>query len=526
MTDYSFSQADIRQVEEHGLNMPQIESQIQTITRGFSPLKLIKPCTPGEGIVMLNPAEIQDAENYFKREIQSKLWLHFIPASGAASRMFKPLLSLLNSYPSISRSVFYHGVINKDPDFLSLEQFLNNIQKFAFFEDLQACLREQTGKTVKELISREHYREILDILLTPKGLNYGKIPKALIKFHKNDQQSLSPVDEHLFEAALTCSPFPKNSHVHFTISEDFLDPLKEYIQCRKNAETEVLRPSSVSFSVQSKSSDTLALDLENKPFRDSKGRLVLRPAGHGALLRNLSQVSGEYDIVFIKNIDNVQTLSAKTPSIQNMRMLAGLLLGIQEKIFNYQKELDLTKPDKSHVQQIVKFIKETLSLTPPPALHSESLENQINYLRHTLNRPVRICGLVRNKGEIGGLPFWVENHDKSRSLQIVETSQIDLNSDKVMSMVRSSTHFNPVFMVLGLKNYKGEAYDLTHFSEPEGGIISIKSHEGRNLKALELPGLWNGGMYYWNTLFAEIPESTFVPVKTFTDLLVCEHQGQ
>lgn len=505
--------------------MEQIQTQIQTIIRGLSPLKLVKPCTLGEGILELNPSQILDAENYFIREIQSRLWIHFIPASGAASRMFKPLLSLLNNFPKISRSVFYHGVINKDPDFLSLEQFLNHIHEFAFFEDLQACLKEKTGKTVKDCISHEYYREILETLLTPGGLNYGKIPKALIKFHKKDKKSLSPVDEHIFEAAFTCNPFHKNAHVHFTISEDFLDPLKHYVESRRNSEKEALWPSSITFSVQSRSSNTLALDLENKPFRDSKDRLVLRPAGHGALLDNLNNLCAGYDIAFIKNIDNVQTLNAKKSSLQSMRVLAGILFGIQEKVFNLQKEIELSNPDKTRLQQITKFIRETLSITPPPALHSETLKNQINTIQKILNRPLRVCGLVRNKGEIGGLPFWVENHDKSRSLQIVETSQIDLNSDKVMSMIKSSTHFNPVFMVLGLKNYKGEAYDLCHYSEPEGGIISIKSHEGRNLKALELPGLWNGGMYYWNTVFAEIPESTFVPVKIFTDLLVCEHQG-
>ena len=525
MITHSFSQTDIRQIESHGLTLDSIHSQIQTIIRGFSPLKLVKPCTLGEGILALNPAEILDAEKYFIREIQSKHWLHFIPASGAASRMFKPLLSLLNNYPSISRSIFYHGVINKDPDFLSLEQFLNNIHEFAFFEDLQTCLKEKTGKTVKDHISHELYREILEVLLTPKGLNYGKIPKALIKFHKRDKKSLSPVDEHIFEAAFTCSPFHKNAHLHFTISGDYLNSLKQYVENQKKSEKDALWPSSITFSVQSKSSDTISLDLENKPFRDLKGNLVLRPAGHGALLHNLNKLCSEHDIVFIKNIDNVQTLNAKKNSLQSIRVLAGLLFRIQEKIFNFQKLLELHKPDKNHAQQILKFIKETLSHTPPPTLHSENLESQINYIQKILNSPLRVCGFVRNKGEIGGLPFWVENHDKSRSLQIVETSQIDLNSDKVMSMVRSSTHFNPVFMVLGLKNHKGEAYDLSHYSEPEGGIISIKSHEGRNLKALELPGLWNGGMYYWNTVFAEIPESTFVPVKTFTDLLVSEHQG-
>ena len=526
LTDYPFSQADLQQIERHGLTPEQIKNQMETIIRGLSPLKLIKPCTLNKGILGLDPGELEKAEYCFKKEIQSKRWIHFIPASGAASRMFKPLLSLLNNYPSISRSIFYHGVINKDPDFLCLEQFLDHIHKFAFFEELQTALKKKTGMTVKECINHEHYREILEALLTPEGLNYGRIPKALIKFHKKDRHALSPVEEHIFEAAFTCSPFHKNAQIHFTISEDFLNSLKDYVENRKNTSHDSLWPGSVTFSVQSKASDTIALNLENNPFRDSKGRLVLRPAGHGALLQNLSQYCTGFDIAFIKNIDNVQTLSAKKNSLQCMGALAGILFSLQEKIFLFQKELDSGNPGKTRLQQILEFIKETLSITPAPALHSESLENQKVWMQKILNRPLRVCGLVRNKGEIGGLPFWVENQDKSHSLQIVETSQIDLNSNEVMSMVRSSTHFNPVFMVLGLKNHKEEPFDLNRYSEPEGGIISIKSFEGKNLKALELPGLWNGGMYYWNTVFAEIPESTFVPVKIFTDLLAPEHQGQ
>ncbi|HPR32532.1 MAG TPA: DUF4301 family protein, partial [Prolixibacteraceae bacterium] len=445
--------------------------------------------------------------NIFENALSSGLQAtKFVPASGAASRMFKDLFDFLKK-----------AAQGKDVDMLieanpSLTHFFDGMQKFAFWEEWKKKVQDPHNKV-----------DWVNALLDENGLGYGSLPKGLILFHKYSDTARTAFEEHLVEAASYCTGLNGFSKVHFTVSpehqsafEDLLGRVRNTYQKRMGVQFDV------SFSHQHKSTDTLAVDPSNEPFRDDRGRLIFRPGGHGALLENLNEMDA--DIIFIKNIDNVVPDHLKAETKRSKKVLAGLLVSLRSKIFSYIEKIDASNGNPSHelLDNIENFYGKEISLQINHTF--ESNEERAAFLRTLLNRPLRICGMVKNEGEPGGGPFLVLNTDETLSLQIVEKAQIDLNDPLQHEIFMHSTHFNPVDLVCCIKDYKGRVFDLKKFVNPETGFISKKSYNGKELKALELPGLWNGSMDNWNTVFIEIPSKTFNPVKTVNDLLRPEHQ--
>jgi hypothetical protein len=376
-----------------------------------------------------------------------------------------------------------------------------------------------------ELLERQYFLPIAEALLANDGLSYGNLPKGLILFHRYNDSSRTAMEEHLVEGAQYCRDTNGNLNLHFTVSSEhrvgfgkLVERVKEHYESHYDVKI------NISFSEQKSSTDTIAVEMDNTPFRNPDGTLLFRPGGHGALLDNLNDINS--DIVFIKNIDNVVPDRLKPQTVRYKKALAGLLLSYKGIIFDYIMKLHNDEyVDDEFLHQVLDFSKNELCILPPNSLNTNDLKELKRYLIDTLNRPIRVCGMVKNQGEPGGGPFWAKNTDGTTSLQIVESSQIDLNDQSITEIFNQSTHFNPVDLVCYLKDYKGEKFDLLKYRDPLTGFISVKSKDGRNLKAQELPGLWNGGMSNWNTIFVEVPLITFNPVKSVNDLLRDEHQS-
>ena len=432
----------------------------------------------------------------------------FVPASGAASRMFKDLFAFLNG-------------VNQEPANDFEREFFDNIHDFAFFNELNQKCEQNEGKSVDELMKDEDYKLIVNTLLDIRGLNYGQLPKGLLSFHKYDDGVRTPIEEHLVEAALYAAS-NKQAYVHFTISHEHLELFKQKVT-EKIAQYEAKYDVklNVSYSEQKPSTDTIAVNPDNSPFRNDDGSLLFRPGGHGALIENLNDL--EADIVFIKNIDNVVPDRLKKETIDWKMVIAGKLVELQKQTFDYLHLLDKGDYTRAELEEILSFLQHDLFCESREA---KTLDDNAlaQYLYDKLNRPMRVCGMVKNVGEPGGGPFLAYNHDGTISLQILESSQIDKSNKDYVKMFTDGTHFNPVDIVCAIKNYKGEPFDLTKHVDKSTGFISSKSKNGRELKALELPGLWNGAMSDWNTIFVEVPLITFNPVKTVNDLLREQHQ--
>ncbi|MFQ5539769.1 MAG: DUF4301 family protein, partial [Candidatus Binatia bacterium] len=443
----------------------------------------------------------------------------FVPASGAASRMFQALVSLMDRPELTQKSAEAEKV---SPEHEALNQFMTGIKKFAFYDDLKSVLREN-GLDIASLIVKGQHTKILEYLLTGRGLNYASLPKGLIKFHRYPDRCRTPIEEHLVEAAATIQDKNGFARVHFTVSPSHQEAVEAHVdevrRCYEKAHVNY----EIKISTQKPSTDTLAVDLENRPFRDRNGKLVFRPAGHGALLENLNDLRG--DIVFIKNIDNVVPDRLKEETYIFKEALGGLLVDLQNKMFGYLKDLSTAGVSERTLGEAFEFARFRLSIVLPDGICRGSIEEKAKFLFAKLNRPLRVCGVVRALGEPGGGPFWVGQGDEATSAQIVESSQVDLESAEQRAVWASSTHFNPVDLVCGVRDYLGAPFDLMSFTDPSAGFISIKSMDSRELKALELPGLWNGGMAHWNTVFVEVPDITFNPVKTVFDLLREEHRA-
>jgi len=380
---------------------------------------------------------------------------------------------------------------------------------------------ENENQTIQELMASGEYKKILENLLFDKGLNYGHLPKGLLLFHQYPEGARTALEEHLVEGALYACNTTKQVHIHFTVSPEHQ---KEFLQTAEAKAPEYERRLEVKyhigFSIQKSSTDTIAADSKNQPFRDD-GRLLFRPGGHGALIENLNDISA--DVVFIKNIDNVVPDSFKPLTVHYKKLLGGMLIHFQRKIFNYLHRIDSGKYNHQELIEMLYFLQNDLCIKNPETKLLEDAELAL-YIKSKLNRPLRVCGMVKNQGEPGGGPFLTVNSDGTISLQILESSQIDLKNPAMKQLYEKGTHFNPVDLVCGLRNYKGEKFDLTRYVDKNAGFISIKSKNGKELKALELPGLWNGAMSDWNTIFVEVPIETFNPVKTVNDLLRPEHQ--
>ena len=496
-------------LEKKGISEAQIAEQLACFEKGFPFLQLDGAASIEKGI--LAPAEnelntyLQAWDTYKQSD---KNIVKFVPASGAASRMFKNLFEFLGADYEIPTTDFE-------------KKFFNNIQDFAFYTDLNAACEKNNGKGIEALVNESNYKPVVANLLEEAGLNYGALPKGLLKFHKYDNGARTPLEEHLVEGALYAAGTTGKVNVHFTVSTEHRDLFKALVE-EKVAEyaQKYNIEYSVSFSEQKPSTDTIAADMENKPFRDN-GKLLFRPGGHGALIENLNDLDA--DIVFIKNIDNVVPDRLKDETVTYKKLIAGVLVTLQKQAFEYLELLDSGKYTHEQLEEIIRFVQQDLCCRKTDIKELEDAELVI-YLRNKLNRPMRVCGMVKNVGEPGGGPFLAYNPDGTISLQILESSQIDMKDEEKKAMFEKGTHFNPVDLVCAVRDYKGNKFDLVKYVDKATGFISYKSKSGKELKALELPGLWNGAMSDWNTVFVEVPLGTFNPVKTVNDLLRDQHQ--
>ena len=508
-----FSDKDKLQIKERGSAEQTVIKQIENFKKGFPYLQIEEAASVDNGIIRLDAERLEKNKKRYDEKIKNGLKpLKFVPASGAASRMFKALFEALSECRNAENP---EETLTKNK---AAGQFISEIEKFAFYNDLKEIL-------AKNNIEATGVNQI-DFLLNEKGLNYGGLPKGLLKFHRYDNGERTPFEEHLAEGARYAKDNKSVIRLHFTVSPEHQSVFEELLtEIKEKYEKELEVNFEVSFSRQKPSTDMVAVDMSNEPFREADGNLLFRPGGHGALIENLNDLDA--DIIFIKNIDNVVPDKRKQPTIDYKKALAGVLLKYQEKIFLYQKELNEKHPvalDHAFLAEASNFLENTLNTKPATSQYYTEKEELCYYLKEKFNRPLRVCGMVKNEGEPGGGPFWAKNPDDTISLQIVESSQIDPESVQQQNILKEATHFNPVDLVCGIKNYKGEKYNLLNYTDPKTGFISKKSKDGKELKAQELPGLWNGAMSNWNTLFIEVPVETFNPVKTVNDLLRDQHQ--
>ncbi len=484
-----FTEQDLKQIAAHGLSLCEVEQQIDNFRKGFPYLNIKSSATVGNGICAIDEAAAEELRAEYRAVANGLKVEKFVPASGAATRMFKDLFAYVND-----------GEMNS-----VVEKVEANLDKFAFAEELAKIVPE--GASLPEIISA----------IIGEGLEYGAKPKGLVLFHRYQTGAArTAFEEHLVEGAMyaACNGVV---NIHFTVSPEHMEgfrslfeSVKEYYEGRYDVRY------NISMSVQKSSTDTIAVNPDCTPFRNDKGELLFRPAGHGALIENLNDIDA--DIIFIKTIDNVAPDARKGDTIKYKEILAGILVTTQKKIFDYAAALEAGTAD---VEEVVAFVENDLCVRLPEGVKSGEEAQLKEVLAGLLDRPLRVCGMVRNEGEPGGGPFWAESADGVVSLQIAESSQISPEQKHLMA---EATHFNPVDIVCGTKNRKGEKYDFKKYVDPATGFISSKSSAGRTLLAQELPGLWNGAMASWNTLFVEVPITTFSPIKVVTDLLRPEHQ--
>lgn len=503
---------------EKGIQAEQIEKQLEIFEEGIPFINLVAPATYENGIHVISEENKEKYVAEFEERMDSLSLLKFVPASGAASRMFKSVFKFINEYDPKKET--FNSYVNREKAF-DMNTFFIGMEKFPFFKEVEASLIEKMPDYEEMSDDYQKYHFVRELLLED-GFNFGSYPKGALPFHRYKTHPSTAFEEHLYEAALYANS-KGLAKLHFTIAEEHRAKFEdEYEKVRAHVESKTNCKFDISFSYQKKSTDTIAVDMDNNPFRNDDGTILFRPGGHGALIENLNDV--EADVVFIKNIDNVVVFRYKHTLAEYKKMLAGMLLKIQEKAFSYRKLLDEPLVYSNDIEVIKMFLEEKLSVSIPSHFKKYKEIYQIEYLKDILDRPIRLCGMVKNEGEPGGGPFWVKDENANISLQIIESAQIDMSSKSQRTILQKSTHFNPVDIVCSVRNYKGEKYDLTKFVDPKQGFITNKTREGRELKALELPGLWNGAMAHWNTIFVEVPLSTFNPVKTVNDLLKPAHQ--
>lgn len=501
---------DLEQLQRKGISESVINDQLNSFKTGFPFLKIEAAASIAKGILPITSEDIKYYSAVWAYYLKGNCEItKFVPASGAASRMFKDLFEFTEATYSVPTNDFE-------------KKFFAHIEKFAFYADLNSACASLYQKEIPQLIANGQYKEVVTALLSADGLNYGNLPKGLLKFHFSAQSPRTPMEEHLVEGALYAANSSKLVKVHFTVSPEHRPIFEALVKEKANFyETAFDVKYDISFSEQKSSTDTVAADADNQPFREN-GKIVFRPGGHGALIENLNDI--EADVIFVKNIDNVVPDNFKAATVDYKKVIAGVLVELQSKVFNYLTKLDSGKYSHNELLEIIHFLQTELCTRNTEIKTLEDADLVI-YLKNKLNRPIRVCGMVKNIGEPGGGPFITQNSDGTWSLQILESSQIDLSKPEMKELLNSSTHFNPVDLVCGVKDYKGNKFDLTKYVDKQTGFISLKSKSGKELKALELPGLWNGAMSDWNTIFVEVPIETFNPVKTVNDLLRKEHQA-
>lgn len=501
---------DLKQLADKGISEQQIEEQLACFAKGFPYLEIAASASVEKGVRVVSQ---EDQATYMEAWdaylAKNKRILKFVPASGAASRMFKNLYEFLSASYDVPANDFE-------------KKFFNEITHFAFYDALNAVCLANEDKDIPALVAAGNYKVVVSNLLDEKGLNYGQLPKGLLLFHRSGETIRTAMEEHLAEGAMYAKNNAGEVNIHFTVSPEHKALFEKLVSEKKQAYEEKFSVGyDISFSVQKPSTDTVAADMDNNPFRDKNDKLLFRPGGHGALIENLNDIDA--DVVFVKNIDNVVPDSFKCSTVIFKKVIAGVLVTLQDRIFNYLDLIETGKYSHDQVEEMIHFLQDDLCIKNPDTKLLEDAE-LILYIKNKLLRPLRVCGMVKNVGEPGGGPFLAQNPDGTISLQILESSQIDLKDPEKKAMFEQGTHFNPVDLVCALKNHKGEKYNLPDYVDKNTGFISYKSKDGRELKALELPGLWNGAMSDWNTVFVEVPIETFNPVKTVNDLLRPEHQ--
>ena len=505
-----FTEKDLNQIKSKGMTPEKVEKQLQDFQTGFPFLKLEAAAAIDKGILAPDAAQADEYERAWNDyKAKGGKIVKFVPASGAASRMFKDMFAFVDADYDVPTTDFE-------------KKYFDNIKKFAFREALCAKCKENEGKKIMQLIADGNYKAIAANMLKPEGLNYGQLPKGLLLFHEYEDGARTPMEEHLVEGALYAASNGE-ANVHFTVSHEHIEFFKALVaeKVGKYAEKYGIKYN-ISFSEQKPSTDTIAANPDGTPFRNADGSLLFRPGGHGALIENLNEIDA--DVIFIKNIDNVVPDRLKGETVKWKQIIAGVLVTLQKKAFEYLRLLDSGRYTHADLEEIIRFVQRDLCCRKNDIKDLEDAELVI-YLKKKLNRPMRVCGMVKNVGEPGGGPFLTYNQDGTVSLQILESSQIDKSNEEYMKMFTAGTHFNPVDLVCAVKDYQGKPFNLPDFVDKTTGFISSKSKGGKELQALELPGLWNGAMSDWNTIFVEVPLITFNPVKTVNDLLRDEHQG-
>lgn len=509
-----FTEKDIELFKLKGIESSGVEKQLVFFRKGMLPVNLNRPAISGDGIEVFNEGGVLMYAGIYDKYARDIKKIKFVPASGAASRMFK---DLHNAYEELISDPYHQKyILSAQPE---IKKFFSDIESYAFIDDLrEACHKNNTD--LQTLIENDQYAEVIDLILNERGLNYSNTPKGALKFHKYSDSVRTAMEEHVIESEQYLINSDDSLCLHFTVSPEHMDLFKKLrnkillFYKKKNINPDI------SFSVQDPATDTIAVDMENNPFRDEEGKILFRPAGHGALLKNLQDLDQE--LIFIGNIDNVSPDRNKASRVLYKKLLAGYLIEklrvIRELLFNLEERYSMMVRE-----DILSFIKNNLSESLSDELRILENEAFKNEAFRVLNRPVRVCGMVRNTGEPGGGPFWITGQDGSESKQIIESSQINMSDEKQKKIFLSSTHFNPSDIVCSIRDYKGKKFTLPDFRDDNMAFISEKSAGGRKLKALELPGLWNGGMAGWLTFFIEVPLNTFSPVKTVFDLIRPEH---
>lgn len=516
-----FNANDLKLFQSKGIDIKAIDQQIENFKKGFPFIDLVEPATIKNGIKVFTDSEIDKLQKYYDKNQEDYEILKFVPASGAASRMFKALFEFIDKAKDSSNP---DEILEKDKSFNSAWNFFKNLKKFAFYNDLKNIM-EENHVNLETKIKEKDYLTVLDFLLNDQWLGYAGKPKAMLKFHDYADGARMAMEEHLVESTNYGTNSEGRVAIHFTVSPEHADTFIDEINNIKDKYEEQFDVTyELTFSKQKSSTDTIAVDKNNKPFRDENENLIFRPGGHGALIENLNDREGE--IIFIKNIDNVVPDRLKDVTYKYKRALGGYLMELREKIAEYLDLLEEGSLTDNELKKIVHFCSEKLYIKITDEFGSFSPIEKIDFLYTKLDRPIRLCGMVKNEGEPGGGPFWIRDNSGDISLQIVESSQIDFSDDQQKKIFEKATHFNPVDLVCYVRDFEGDPYDLKEFIDYSTGFISIKSKDGQELKAQELPGLWNGAMADWNTVFVEVPGITFNPVKTINDLLRKEHQPE
>lgn len=514
-----YTKEDVKDFKKRNIQKEQIDRQLENFQNGFDYVSLIEPATVGNGIKVLPPEEENYLIDLYEQASQNADVIKMVPASGSATRMFKTLFSFMENYQG-STQEFLEFVQDKSTD--SMHEFFLQLRDFPFYVHLKNIMWAD-HKDIDKMLEKRMFVEILEYLLTSKGLNYGNTPKGLIDFHVYRDFVRTPFDEHLVEAALYCKR-GKEAHLHFTVSEEYMERFKDRLKkVTKVFEKMFDVKYKVTFSVQRPATDTVSVDQKGELVRDENGKILFRPGGHGALIHNLNDLKA--DILFIKNIDNVSPDRNKADTVKYKKLLAGTLFEIQSKVFEQLDFLDKRGLTDEQLDEVEKFVEENTGYRKAAGRTFKDRKERIKYLRNLLDRPIRVCGMVKNVGEPGGGPFWAKASDGSSRLMIVESAQIDLKDKEQKKIFDRSTHFNPVDIVCGTKNYKGKRFDLKDFIDHSQGFITEKSYRGKEIRVQELPGLWNGAMANWITVFVEVPLSTFTPVKTVFDLRRSEHRN-